>query len=339
MTTRKDEYEQRQIAETGEQSLSDRYAAMADDYLNRYANERFSYDQNLDPVYQQARDTYLREGRRAAENTAALAAAYSGGYGNSYGTATAQQQMNAAIADLNAIVPELEQNAYSRWSADRNRDLTLAQLYADRGDQAYNRAWNEASLAAQYGDYGGLNGLGIDTSGYEARQAADYAWTDAQRERQRAEWEQADEDRKLQIALQWAQQGDPSLLRAMGLDTTYLNALQAADLAQARYQAAQYGQSLSQLYAGGGGYSGGSGGGSGRRSGGGSGSYSGGGAAAPAAAPTKKEVPDTEYAKYILDDARRQQREGPDALPGMTEDERKRRASGGARGTKVRMTK
>ena len=92
--------------------------SLANQYLDAYKNNKFNYDVYSDPVYEQAREAYVRQGQLAAKDVQAQAAALTGGYGNSYGAMAAQQQYNMALQNMNDIIPQLEANAYGRWQAD-----------------------------------------------------------------------------------------------------------------------------------------------------------------------------------------------------------------------------
>lgn len=210
---------------------------LADQYLNAYRNKQYQYDLYADPVYKQAMESAARQGQLAAKNVQAQAAGLTGGYGNSYGTMAAQQQYNQYLQKANEIAPELEANAYNRYQNEQAKNMTLAQMYLDLENRDYNRAMNEAQLAAQYGDYNGLNGLGINTEKYESKEAADDAWTELTRSRQMTEWDQADEDRATNIALQAAQYGDYSKLEKLGFDLSTQKKRDALDEA---IQKAQY---------------------------------------------------------------------------------------------------
>ena len=236
--------------------------SLANQYLDQYRNSKFNYDVYSDPVYNQAREAYIRQGQLAAKDVQAQAATMTGGYGNSYGAMAAQQQYNQALTQMNDIVPQLEQNAYGRWQDEQNRNLSLAQIYLDRENQLYNRAYNEAVLGAQYKDYEGLQDLGINTGHYESLEQAEEDWNELLKDRQMKEWDQADQTFAWNIALNaaqfkdysklaalgidtssqkmqdlidraivWAQYGDYSLLAELGIDTTYLQALQNYELA------------------------------------------------------------------------------------------------------------
>lgn len=189
-------------------------------YLDAYKNNRFQYDQNTDPIYQQAREAAMRQGQLASKDVQAQAAQLTGGYGNSYGAMAAGQAYNQYLQGVNDMVPELANAAYGRYADEQQRNLTLTQMYMDMENRDYNRKMTEAQLAAQYGDYGGLNGLGIDTSEYENKEALDRAWDLEQRDRQRTEWTQEDEARMWQFALQFAQYGDYSKLKDLGVDVS-----------------------------------------------------------------------------------------------------------------------
>lgn len=104
---------------------------------------KFNYDFNKDPLFKILSQSYMQQAQQAANNASAMAAARSGGYGNSYGAAAASQQYNQALGNLYDQVPELQQAAYERYLNDRNDLYKQAGYYNDRGDVAYDRAWNE----------------------------------------------------------------------------------------------------------------------------------------------------------------------------------------------------
>ena len=91
--------------------------------LNQITNrDAFSYNMNEDPLYQQYRDQYIREGQRAMKDTMAQTAMMSGGYANTAGAIAAQQGYDNYLAQLNDRVPQLEQMAYGKY-ADNLADL------------------------------------------------------------------------------------------------------------------------------------------------------------------------------------------------------------------------
>lgn len=89
------------------------------DITNR---DPFEYKMTEDPLYQQYRDQYIREGQRAMKDTMAQTAMMSGGYANTAGAIAAQQGYDNYLAQLNDRVPQLEQMAYGKY-ADNLQDM------------------------------------------------------------------------------------------------------------------------------------------------------------------------------------------------------------------------
>lgn len=111
---------------TYESQYSTRIDAMLNDILNR---EKFSYNVETDPLYQQYKTQYLREGDRSMRDTLAEAASGAGGM-NSYAVTAAQQANDYYAAQLGDKIPELYQLAYEMYLTDIDnqvRDLGLLQ--------------------------------------------------------------------------------------------------------------------------------------------------------------------------------------------------------------------
>ncbi len=94
---------------------------LADLYERITGRGDFQYDLEGDPLYQQYRALYLRDGRLAMEDTMGQAAALTGGYGSSYGQSVGQQQYNAYLQRLNEAAPELYDRAFERWQSEGTR--------------------------------------------------------------------------------------------------------------------------------------------------------------------------------------------------------------------------
>ena len=139
---------------------------------NRIANRKpFSYDIGTDPVYQQYREQYQRQGRLAMQDTMGQAAALTGGYGSTYGEQVGQQAYNAYLQNLNDIVPDLYNAAYNRYR-DEGTDLyNQYGLLSDRENQAYSR-YRDA-VNDYYAD------LSDARSAYDSAYSRDYnQWSD-----------------------------------------------------------------------------------------------------------------------------------------------------------------
>ena len=131
----------------------------------------FSYDLESDPVWQAYKKQYTREGQRATQDALGTTAASTGGIPSSYATAAATQAGDYYAAQMTDKVPELYQQAYNRylnelsqWNADRS--FGYGQYIDELNTQIANRqeALQNALYGAQFGDYSKLAGLGFDVS-------------------------------------------------------------------------------------------------------------------------------------------------------------------------------
>ena len=90
----------------------DALTALAGQLMSRPA---FSYDYTQDPLYQQYREVYTREGDRAMRDTLGQVSARTGGLASSYAASASSQANNYYMAQLSDIIPQLEQLAYQRY--------------------------------------------------------------------------------------------------------------------------------------------------------------------------------------------------------------------------------
>lgn len=198
------------IGGTGEApSYTEKYQPKIDDLMQEILQrDPFSYNYLEDPLYQQFRDAYTREGARAMQDTMGQAAARTGGYLSTAGQVAAQQANNYYTAKIGDKVPELQQLAYQMWMNDYDMDtknlgllqgledfnyekfLTeLGQFNTDRNfnygayrdlisDERYNsemqydRAAERAKMLAAAGDFSGYKALGYSDSDIAMMQAA-----------------------------------------------------------------------------------------------------------------------------------------------------------------------
>lgn len=255
-------------------SYTSKYQSQIDD-LTRQILEReaFSYDPETDPLYQQYKESYTRNGQRAMQDTMGQMAARTGGLASSYAGAAAQQTFDNYMGALADKIPELQQLAYSMYMDEGNTQrANLEMLQAlEAGDYAKYQ-----DLLSQYNtDRGFSYGVFSDQKNYDyqlerdrvddmryndetiygreqdaldrAAQEDETAWQRSQYTSEK-EYEQA-----LQKAQTLAAAGDFSGYKALGYtDAEIANLKSAYDRAQA----------LAAM----GGSSGGSGGSSSRRS-------------------------------------------------------------------------
>ena len=117
-----------------------KYLGLADEILNDYMNRgKFSYDLNGDVLYQQYKDKYVTQGKLASQDVMAQASAMTGGYGNSYAANVSNQAYQSSLQNLNDVVPELYQMAYSQYQQEGQDMLNKYNLYMDRENTEYGR--------------------------------------------------------------------------------------------------------------------------------------------------------------------------------------------------------
>lgn len=103
-----------------------KYSTQIDELLNNILNrEDFEYNVNADPLYNQYREQYVREGKNAMRDTIGQTSALTGGYGSSYAGIAGSQAYDSYLQKLNDKIPELYQLAY--------------QKYQDQGTNLYNQ--------------------------------------------------------------------------------------------------------------------------------------------------------------------------------------------------------
>lgn len=131
------------------QYWQNQYQNRLDNKLSDIENSKFQYNLESDPAYRAYRDQYTREGERAYRQAAAQMVAANGGNMTSMAQSAANQQLNYYMQQLGDRVPELQQNAYNRFDADRNARIQAYDRYMNLGDSDYNRRQYANELARQ----------------------------------------------------------------------------------------------------------------------------------------------------------------------------------------------
>lgn len=139
------ELAQKRQALQNPRTYASQYAKAITDYVNR---GKFNYDFNADPIYNQYKDQYTRQGNLAMKDTMGQAAALTGGYGNSYAQTAGQQVYNQYMQNLNDIVPQLYESAYSRYNQEGQDMLNRASLLGEADNAEYQKLLQDYSIAA-----------------------------------------------------------------------------------------------------------------------------------------------------------------------------------------------
>lgn len=121
-------------------AYSSPYQSQLDALYNQITSRQpFRYDLGGDSLYRQYSQQYQRLGQRAMQDTVGQTAALTGGYGSTYGQSAGQQAYQNYLAQLNNVVPELEQRAYNRYADEGNALLDRYNLLNDREQTAYQQ--------------------------------------------------------------------------------------------------------------------------------------------------------------------------------------------------------
>ena len=208
-----------------ESAFTDQMQKQFEAIMNR---QPFSYDVGTDPLFQQYTDQYVQKGRRAMQDTMGQAAALTGGYGNSYAQGAGQAAYGNYLQDLNAMAPQFQQNAYTRWQGEGADMMDRYNALAAREENEYGRYqdalsnyWAEVDRAQQAADnmYNREYGQYMDQLNYD---------------QQKAEWEQKVQSENRDYAyntalmiLQGGQMPSSALLKEAGLSEADAKALMA----------------------------------------------------------------------------------------------------------------
>lgn len=174
------------------------YSAQIQGILDQIMNrEKFTYDFNADPLYQQHAERYQQQGKLAMMDAMGQAAALTGGYGSSYGQQVGQQTYQGYLQGMNDIIPELRDAAYQVYRDEGDQMLTQASLLQGLEDTQYGRYRDEISdyyndLNYYYNRYNDMSDREYNRylNDLEAWQAdRDYFYGKQQDEQAQSNWE------------------------------------------------------------------------------------------------------------------------------------------------------
>lgn len=166
-------YSQLDSLKSGKTSYTDQMVEAMNAYQNR---DKFSYNPDADPLFQQALSSAMRSGKTAMSNTMGQAAALTGGYGSSYATSAAAQAYNSFVDGVYDNIADYYQMALNEYNMEGSRLLDTYNMYAQMDANEWNRAYDSfgAGLNAYNTDYG--NKL----AGYNANKDNYYTGKDLQ---------------------------------------------------------------------------------------------------------------------------------------------------------------
>ncbi len=131
--------------QSGRTSYSDQVRDMMDKIMNR---EKFSYDVDNDPLFQQALASATNSGKQAMQDTIGQASALTGGYGSTYATSAGNQAYNSFIEDAYDNLPQYYQMALEAYQMEGDEMYRQFGVVSEMDDKEFNR--NVAAYDATY---------------------------------------------------------------------------------------------------------------------------------------------------------------------------------------------
>ena len=128
--------EQLKVIQSGKTSYSDSVRDMIDKIMNR---EKFSYDVDTDPLFQQALASAMNSGKQAMQDTIGQASALTGGYGSTYATTAGNQAYNSFIEDAYDNLPEYYQMALNAYQMEGEEMYRQYSMLSTEDEKEYNR--------------------------------------------------------------------------------------------------------------------------------------------------------------------------------------------------------
>lgn len=126
------------------EAYNSKYSQEIENILNSILNrEKFSYNINADPLYNQYREQYVNNGKKAMLDTIANATALTGGYANSYAVSAGNQAYNNHLNNLNEIALDLYDRAYSVYQDEGKINLEKLGVLNDLDKSDYSK-YNDA---------------------------------------------------------------------------------------------------------------------------------------------------------------------------------------------------
>ncbi len=124
---------------SGRTSYTDQIEELLKEYKNR---DVFSYDAATDPMFQQMLAGYMNSGKIAMQDTIGQAAALTGGYGNTYGTAAGNAVYNQYLSEAYGNLPEYYNLALEAYNMQGDQMLNELAMLQDSDNREYDRMMN-----------------------------------------------------------------------------------------------------------------------------------------------------------------------------------------------------
>lgn len=147
--TEADAYLKQQLEkiQSGKTSYTDQIKDMMDKIVNR---EKFSYDVDTDPLFQQALSSAMKSGNQAMQDTIGQASALTGGYGSTYATSVGNQVYNSFIEDAYDNLPQYYQMALEAYQMEGDEMYRQLDMFNSADDKEFSRNVTAYDATSQY---------------------------------------------------------------------------------------------------------------------------------------------------------------------------------------------
>lgn len=131
-----------------------KYSKEIESILNGILNrEKFKYNINADPLYNQYKEQYINNGKKAMMDTIANASALTGGYSNSYAVTAGNQSYNDYLDNLNNIALDLYDRAYAAYTDDEDSAINKLSVLREADKDDYNKYRDDINDYYTNGEY------------------------------------------------------------------------------------------------------------------------------------------------------------------------------------------
>ncbi len=146
-----------------------KYSEQIETILNGILNrEKFSYNMNADPLYNQYKEQYVNNGKKAMLDTVANATALTGGYANSYAMTLGNEAYGEYLNKLNDVALNLYDRAYAKYKDYGDSQIDKITLLGNLDDSDYSKYRDDISDYYTNGEYLLNKFNSLSESDYEA---------------------------------------------------------------------------------------------------------------------------------------------------------------------------
>ncbi len=131
-------------------SYSDDIDRILNDILNR---NDFNYDLSSDPMYEQYKELYLMNGKKAMMDAVGNSTALTGGYGNSYAQTVGDLAYDEYLTQLNDIALDLRDRAFDEYESEGDRLVENISLLRSLDGDDYEKYLGELERYYEDGAY------------------------------------------------------------------------------------------------------------------------------------------------------------------------------------------